>query len=346
MTTFNAIRMTFHAALVAALATTLVGIAGAQPVAPSMTDPPPDAPSDDAPVEETVEEVLVAGERAGPGLWKVRKGDNTLFLLATITPAPKKIEWRSREVESVLARAQAFVPARPEVDTDIGPIKAVQLYMQYRKLRGNAEGERLEAVLPPPLFERFEKLRTKYAPRDRSMLERRPMLAVLELQSAAVERSGLTFRNDVARKVEKLARERKVPVQRAAVKVEDARGTLAEVGQIPLPAEIACMDVVLGRIEADLANSRQRAEAWAVGDVRGLRSSASSQAAETCLDSLRNSARMTKLLRDFEDAWLGVVTRSLERHPVTLAITDIDGLLRPGGILAQLRARGYEIDEP
>jgi len=338
MTTFNAIRMTLLAALAAALSAAAV----AQPVA----DPPPATPADDAPVEETVEEVLVAGERAGPGLWKVRKGDHTLFLLATITPAPKKLEWRSREVESVLARAQAFVPARPEVDADIGPIKAVQLYMQYRKLRGNAEGERLEAVLPPPLFARFEKLRTKYAPRDRSMLERRPMLAVLELQSAAVERSGLTFRSDVARKVEKLARERKVPVQRAEIKVDDARGTLAEMGQIPLPAEIACMEVILGRIEADLANSRQRAEAWAVGDVGGLRSGAASQASATCLDSLRNSARVTKLLRDFETAWLGVVTRSLERNPVTLAIADIDGLLRPGGILAQLRARGYEIDEP
>jgi hypothetical protein len=31
---------------------------------------------------------------------------------------------------------------------------------------------------------------------------------------------------------------------------------------------------------------------------------------------------------------------------VTLAVADIDGLLRPGGILAQLRARGYEVDEP
>jgi uncharacterized protein YbaP (TraB family) len=340
MTTFNAIRMTLLAALAAALSAAAV----AQPVVDPQPGAPADAPAD--PEAETVEEVLVAGERAGPGLWKVRKGDNTLFLLATITPAPKKIEWRSREVESVLARAQAFVPARPEVDTDIGPVKAVQLYMQYRKLRGNAEGERLEAVLPPPLFARFEKLRTKYAPRDRSMLERRPMLAVLELQSAAVERSGLTFRNDVARKVEKLARERKVPVQRAAVKVDDARGTLAEMGQIPQAAEIACMEVILGRIEADLANSRQRAEAWAVGDVGGLRSGAASQASATCLDSLRNSARMTKLLRDFETAWLGVVTRSLERNPVTLAVADIDGLLRPGGILAQLRARGYEIDEP
>lgn len=330
MKTFNAILMTLLVALSG------VSTAAAQPLPEAL----PEA------VPETVEEVVVSGEPAGPGLWKVRKGDHTLFLLATISPAPKKMQWRSREVESVLARAQAFVPARPEVDADIGPIKAVQLYMQYRKLRGNAEGERLEAVLPPPLFARFEALRTKYAPRDRSMLQRRPMLAVLELQDAAVDRSGLTFRNEVARKVERSARDLKVPILRAAVKVEDARGTLAEVGQIPLSAEIACAEVILGRIETDLANSRRRAEDWAVGDVAGLRSGATAKAAGTCLDSLRNSARMASLLRDFETAWFGVVTRSLERNPVTLAVADIDALLRPGGILAQLRARGYEIDEP
>jgi hypothetical protein len=61
---------------------------------------------------------------------------------------------------------------------------------------------------------------------------------------------------------------------------------------------------------------------------------------------LSNSARVASLLRDFETAWLGTVTNSLERNPVTLAVIDIDGLLRPGGILAKLRARGYEIDEP
>lgn len=332
MTTFNAIRMTLIGALLGASA------AVAQPVSAEETV--------EEVAEEAAEEVLVSGERAGPGLWKVRKGDHTLFLLATISPAPKKLQWRSREVESVLARAQAFVPARPEVDADIGPIKAVQLYLDYRKLRGNAEGERLEAVLPPEVFARFEALRMKYAPRDRSMLERRPMLAVLELQRAAIDRSGLSFRNEVAGKVEKLARERKVKVLRAEVRVDDARGTLAEMGQIPLQAEVACMEAILGRLEADLASSRQRAEAWAVGDVAGLRSGAAAKAAGTCLDSLRNSQRMAALLRDFESAWLGVVTRSLERDPVTLAVADIDGLLRPGGILAQLRARGYEVDEP
>ena len=82
------------------------------------------------------------------------------------------------------------------------------------------------------------------------------------------------------------------------------------------------------------------------GDVAGLRSGAAAQASQTCLDSLRSSARISAVLRDFEAAWLKTVTDSLERNTVTLAVADIDGLLRPGGLLAKLRARGYEIDEP
>lgn len=334
MTTFNAILMTMSVALAAT-----AGAAATVPPAPAAVA------ADPAPVEE-VEEVVVTGERAGPGLWKVRKGDHTLYLLATLAPAPKKLQWRSREVEEVLARAQVFVPARFDVDADIGPISGLRLYLQYRKLRGNEDGRSLQKVLPPPVFARFEVLRLKYAPRDRSMLERRPTLAVGELWRAAVDRSGLSTRSEVGRTVEKLARERKVKVVRPAVRIEDPKDTLAEAGQIPLGAEVACAEAVLGRLESDLANARQRAESWAVGDVSGLRSGAASQASQTCLDSLRSSARISAVLRDFETAWLKTVTGSLESNPVTLAVTDIDGLLRSGGLLAQLRARGYEIDEP
>lgn len=339
MTTFNAIRMT----VLCALAAVALGSPAAAEQTVAQAAPPTDGTVEEA---DQVEEVVVSGERAGPGLWKVRKGDHTLYLLATLSPAPKKLQWRSREVESVLSRAQVFVPARFDVDADIGPISGLRLYMQYRKLRGNEDGRTLEEVLPPPLFARFEALRLKYAPRDRAMLERRPALAVGELWRAAVERSGLTNRDEVGRAVEKLARDRKVKKVQAEVRIEDPRGTLTEVGQIPLQAEIACTEALLGRLESDLATARQRAEAWAVGDVRGLRSGARAQAADTCLDSLRNSARMAAVLRDFETAWFKVVTDSLERNPVTLAVTDIDGLLRPGGLLAKLRARGYEVDEP
>lgn len=331
MTTYNAHFRRFPAALCAALL-------GCAALLPAAAQQPAEA--------ETIEEVLVSGERAGPGLWKVRKGDHTLYLLATLSPLPKKMEWRSREVEDVLARAQRFVPARFDVDADIGPISGMRLYLQYRRLRGNADDQTLEQVLPPELFARFEAQRLKYAPRNRSILKQRPVVAASELWREGISRSGLTLRNDVDRAVAKLARERKVKIVTPAVKIEDAKGTLAEVGQLPLDAEIACMSALLGRIESDLATARRRAEDWAVGDVEALRSRRGAQRQEACWEALLTSPKLAAVLRDFDAAWLRTVTQSLEQHPVTLAVVPFGELYAPGGVLATFRARGYEIDEP
>lgn len=54
-----------------------------------------------APGAETVlDEVLVTGEQAGPGLWKVTRpsadGDHVPWILGTYGPLSKKMQWRSR----------------------------------------------------------------------------------------------------------------------------------------------------------------------------------------------------------------------------------------------------------
>ena len=60
-------------------------------------DPAPAAATTTATVaEEVIEEVTIIGEAAGPGLWKIRNGDNTLYILGTLSPLPKKMTWRSR----------------------------------------------------------------------------------------------------------------------------------------------------------------------------------------------------------------------------------------------------------
>lgn len=297
-------------------------------------------------VEEIIEEVTILGERAGPGLWRVRNGDNTLYLLGTLSPLPKKLEWRSREVENVLARAQRLIPARGDVSADVGPIKAVRLFMQYRKLRDNADDQRLDAVLPPALFERFESLRRKYAPRERSLLERRPVLAAGELWREALGRSGLTARNDINRTVEKLAKARKVPIERPKLRIDDPQGTLAEVGRIPLDAEIACMSATLSRLEADLGVARKRAEAWSVGDVEALRSPSSAAQQEVCWSALQQSPKIAALRSQFDEGWFALALDSLERLPVTLAVVPIDELYKRNGVLERMRARGFLVEEP
>jgi len=297
-------------------------------------------------VADEVEEVTIIGEAAGPGLWKVRNGENTLYLLGTLSPLPKKLQWRSREVENVLSRAKQVIPARSDVDADIGPIQAVQLYMQYRKLRGNEDKQSLEEVLPPDVFGRFEALRQRYAPRERDMLKHRPLIAAGELWREALSRSGLTGRNDVSRRVEKLAKSRKVPIVVPTIVIDDPKGALTEVGKISKEAELSCIRSTLSRIESDLDAARRKAEAWSVGDIDRLRSSSASEQREACWSALQQSPKIAGIRQQFEDGWFRLAVAAVENHDVALAVVPIDELFGRNGVIARMIARGYSVDEP
>jgi uncharacterized protein YbaP (TraB family) len=296
--------------------------------------------------EPALEEITVTGELPGPGLWVVRNGERSLYLLGTLSPLPKDLQWRSRELERVLARAQMLIPSRGDVSADVGPLKAIGLYFRYRSLRNNPDDATLKDVLSPELFQQFETLRQKYAPRERNLLDRRPVLAAGELWREAVEDSGLSLRNQVNRRVEKLADQNDVPIVRPRLRVDDVRATLDEVAKIPVSAEIDCMQATLNRLESDLQEARQRAEAWAVGDIAALRISAVAAQQEVCWSALLTSPKMAALRREFDEAWMSTAVLALEGQETTLAVVPIFEILKPNGILTQLRARGYEVEEP
>jgi len=64
-----------------------------------------------APGPET--EIVVEGRHEGPRMWRVRKGDHTLWILGTISPLPKKMVWQPDAVQEVLRYTQEVVPAWP-----------------------------------------------------------------------------------------------------------------------------------------------------------------------------------------------------------------------------------------
>ena len=63
-----------------------------------------------------IEEVLVTGQQPGPGLWRVTLpsagNDHELWILGTHGPLPKKMRWRSADLEQALSAAQELI-ARP-----------------------------------------------------------------------------------------------------------------------------------------------------------------------------------------------------------------------------------------
>ena len=69
-------------------------------------------------LSEPLPEVLINGERPGPGMWRVSKGDHTLWILATLVPLPKQVTWRSHAVETRIASSRVVL-APPEIVADL-----------------------------------------------------------------------------------------------------------------------------------------------------------------------------------------------------------------------------------
>ena len=297
-------------------------------------------------VSTPIEEVQVSGERPGPGLWKVSRGDHTLYILATLTPLPRKVTWRSREVERVLAKAQLLIPERPSVSIKAGPITAIRLYAQWRHARDNAENAKLSQVLPADLYRRFSILRNKYAPHNAGIEDRRPLLAAEALYSKAVEAVGLTTKNTVAESVVKLAHKARVPVAEIQQRLDDPRAVLSDFSKISLGAEQACLGATVARLETDLGMMRDRATAWSVGDVSAMRNQPAIDQENACWGALVTAPRIAQLRLQFEAQWFDAVVKSLESNVTTLAVAQISRLLEPNGVLSKLRARGYQVTAP
>lgn len=293
-----------------------------------------------------VAEIDVTGERPGPSMWKVSKGNHVLWILGTLEPLPKKMTWRSKAVEDVLANSQEVLPSRPAFGFSWNPIAALRLYWQWRGIQKNPDHGTLQETLPPELYARFSALRDKYAPRDREMEDLRPMLAALRLFEKGIDASGLSFHHEVQNAVLKLAEHRNVRVHKMTLPIDDPRGLLKEIGQIPVQSQIGCLETTVARLESDLSAMRARAGAWAVGDVDALRKLPLPDQQAACLAALSNSARFKDLNDKTAWAWMQGAQEALTTNASTLALKPIYELIGTGGILEHFRAQGYLVEGP
>jgi uncharacterized protein YbaP (TraB family) len=299
-----------------------------------------------APPANLMDEITVVGERPGPRLWKVTRGDHVLWLLGTLNHLPTSLRWRSAEVEGVIRKSQEVLASSPDVSSGLGPIGAIRLYFQWRRTEKNPDKTTLKDWLSAPLYARFELIKQRYDPRDRDIEQLRPSIAALELYEHAIAASGMTARDEAEREVLRLAERRHVPIRRAAFRVEDPAAVLREVSALPPSVEVSCLETTVRRIETDLATMQERALAWSVGDVDRLRDLNFTDQREVCMSALSNAPRIKALVDRAEAAWELEAEATLETHPVSLAVQSIYILLQPDGPLAKFRAEGFTVEGP
>ncbi len=300
-----------------------------------------------------LETIVVSGRQPGPGLWKVRKGDHTLWILGTQSPLPKRMEWDSAYVERRVAESQEVLESPSvSVTSDLGLFRSLMLVPSALKARKNPDDKTLQQVVPPAQYARWLVLKQRYIGSDRGIESWRPVFAALQLYDKAIERTGLTQDSLVADVVRKAAKKHDVTITtpKLSIKIKDPKAALKEFSNESLEDQ-ACFGNTLNRIEGDLGAMVGRANAWAQGDIESLRSLPYYNQFTTCTAALTGTAIARKqgindIQQQVENAWMSAAEVALAKNASTFAVLPISQLIQPTGYLQKLAAKGYMIEEP
>lgn len=284
---------------------------------------------------------MVTGERAGPGMWHVHHGSADVWLLGSLSPLPRGITWRSRQVERVLETASQVLVQKP---FEISIPRILWVLLTERSLVLETGGKRLKDVLPPNLHARFAALRRKYSGDPDKWEHYRPIIAAALLQQAAFHQIGLSMRLDLGAAVRILAKPKHVRVEEVKIA---AVGDMLDALKTMAPAtENICVDASLVTTESALPRLIERAQAWADGNLERLQGLPVPQEVDACREALEGGRGALDIIALMRRSWLGSIEKSLQGSGTTIAVVNLDLLIDPGGLLDELRAAGYQIEAP
>ena len=293
------------------------------------------------PPPQQLQELLVTGERTGPGLWHVHRGAGQLWILGSISPLPRGITWRSTQVEQLLATTNQVLVPKP---LEISIVRILWLLLTERSALMVHGGKRLKDVMPPSLYARFAGARARFV-KDPDKWERyRPIVASAFLEREAFHSVNLSARLDLGAAMRSLAKKHGVPVEE--VKIAGVADLVDALKTMPQATEGTCVDASLVTVESGLPRLIDRARAWATGDVASIESHPEPAEVDACLRALDTGAAAGDLVGRIRRTWLAAMMKCLERPGTTIAVVNMDMLLAKGGLLDELKQRGYEIESP
>jgi uncharacterized protein YbaP (TraB family) len=290
---------------------------------------------------QTLDEVVVTGERPGPGMWHIHRGGAHVWILGSISPLPRDITWRAKQVETVLQSTSQVLVQKP---IELSIPRVLWMLIADRKYLMVGGGKRLKDVLPPELHARFAVQRSKVGEDENKWEHYRPIIATAFLQQAAFHKVNLSMRLDLGAALRQLAAKHGVRIEE--VRVAGASDMLEALKTMPAATERICVEASLETVENGLPRLIERAQAWADGNVQRIENLPELKQVDACRNALDAGKGASDVIGRIRQTWLENIDKHLQADGTTIAVVNLDLLLERQGLLDQLRARGYEIDAP
>ncbi|MBP7370182.1 MAG: TraB/GumN family protein [Arenimonas sp.] len=297
--------------------------------------------------------VEVKGVLPGPGFWQVSNGTNNLWILGSVKPVPKGLDWETIKLERKINQSQELLGSvSVSLDTDLGFFAKLGLIPSLYRARKNPDGKTLKDVLPADVYARWVVLKAKYIGNDKDIEYWRPIFVAQELYEQAVKKSGMDNRNIAWPVAEKMAKKNDLPITRPEIKVtlSNPKKFIKDFSAKALN-DTACFDKTLLSIERDVQNMSRRGQLWAEGNVSELQKMSFIDTSSACVDAIIGSEAlqgtgMQGTKQRAVNAWLDAASKALAKNPNTFAVINMADLLKSDGYLARLQAKGYTVVAP
>ncbi len=195
---------------------------------------------------------------------------------------PKDLTWDSKFVTDAIKGSKALLlPPRGHV----GFFEGLWFYTWHMDTLEQPDGTTLEATLPAPLKSRFVAARTRIGKDADRYGKYLGGVAAIMLESDYWKYAKLTFK-EPQETIESIARHAGVPVRETAV--YPAMDVVNDIPRMTAAAHLACLDYALKDIDTASAHAAAAAQAWATGDVAGIKANYLETRLDDCLQ--QNSA--------------------------------------------------------
>ena len=286
-------------------------------------------PADD-PEGTLVEELVISSNLGGPAFWKVSDGDTTIYVLGVPGSLPKGTKWDERRLAMRLDGARALIlppkiKARPVVMTAF-------FLTNQKKFQGGApvQGE---------LAARMERARVSLKVKPERLAKWKPAVQGLVLVGDLQKPLRMADDQPEAR-ILALARKGRVKLVRAGAAI-DPMPAVRSMINLDAAGHRICLEDALDEVDAGRGRIREAAAGWARGDVKAaLRAE---RGFDRCLARLPLLASLSrKAMGDTSNT----IARQMGVPGKAVAVVELRQLLARGGVLDQLRARGFKVETP
>jgi hypothetical protein len=291
-----------------------------------------------APVQDwsNIETVVVTAN-PGPALWHISRDGSDIWLLGTIAPMPKKLDWNTGPLTDIITGARmVYLPPQ---------LKAGFFETSWFLLTGmhkikQPDGQTLRATLPADLRARYESWMTKLGKKVDDDDDYLAAIAALDLEGSFRDKFELDGKETGAA-IERIAD--RADVKSKSLATYQAMPVVDEVQAMSAETQRQCMKAALDDIDAQSANAQLAAQAWAMGDLAGIKAHYSETKLNGCFEKTKTFAAARDQIAGLA---MNAVNESLSKPGKNLIVIDIGYLLRNNGLLDRLAAQGITVEGP